>query len=248
MSANPYETPRLLAEYLLLHYGSPEEVLGGKPGPAAAVGFPVRLVRELLAPPPIDAIALDVGCAVGASSFELARSCASVIGVDFSTSFIAAADELRTTGRHAYAKAVEGDLTEPACAVVPADIDPARVRFETGDATALRDFGSPFDVVLAANLLCRLPDPTRFLARLPDLVKPSGQLMLTTPFSWLEEYTPRDRWLGGTTSTGRGFDALCARLEPHFALEHRADVPFLIREHARKFQYGVADGTRWRRR
>ena len=28
--------------------------------------------------------------------------------------------------------------------------------------------------VLAANLLCRLPDPQRFLARLPSLIKPGG--------------------------------------------------------------------------
>lgn len=245
---NPYETPRLVAEYLLLHYGSAEDVLGGKVGPAEAAGFPVRLVRELLGEVPPDATALDVGCAVGASSFELARSCRTVLGIDYSHAFIAAANHLKEHGTHAYEKAVEGDLTESAEARLPGGVDRSGMTFEPGDATALREFPAPFDVVLAANLLCRLPDPARFLERLPHLVKPGGQLLLTTPFSWLEEYTPRDRWLGGTAATGRGFDALRARLEPHFILEHRADIPFLIREHARKFQYGIADGTRWRRR
>ncbi len=254
MSANPYETPRLLAEYLLLHYGSAEEVLGGKIGPAEAAGFPVRLVRELLAPVGPDATALDVGCAVGASSFELARTCASVLGIDYSHAFIAAATHLRDLGTHPYEKAVEGTLTEPAVATVPPGIERHRLTFEQGDACNLdahpnsKIQNRKFSVVLAANLLCRLPDPAAFLARLSDLVSPGGQLLLTTPFSWLEEYTPRDRWLGGTPATGRGFDALRARLEPHFTLEHRADIPFLIREHARKFQYGIADGTRWRRR
>jgi len=101
--------------------------------------------------------------------------------------------------------------------------------------------------VLAANLLCRLPEPMRLLERLPALVRSGGQLLLTTPFTWLEEFTPRANWLGGMPGTGRSFDALQCALEPDFALEHRVELPFLIREHSRRFQYGVALGTRWRR-
>jgi hypothetical protein len=51
--------------------------------------------------------------------------------------------------------------------------------------------------VLAANLLCRLPDPSRFLARLPTLVAPGGVLVLASPYSWLEAWTQRQAWLGG---------------------------------------------------
>jgi hypothetical protein len=40
---------------------------------------------------------------------------------------------------------------------------------------------------------------------------------------------------------------LHSHLSPHFVLELRLDMPFLIREHARKFQWSVALGTRWRR-
>lgn len=32
-----------------------------------------------------------------------------------------------------------------------------------------------------------------------------------------------------------------------FSLVHEEDVPFLIREHARKFQYGVSHATVWRK-
>lgn len=39
-----------------------------------------------------------------------------------------------------------------------------------GDACALRPDLPRFDAVLAANLLCRLPDPQAFLDRLPTLV------------------------------------------------------------------------------
>mgnify|MGYP002398695755 CR=1 FL=1 len=245
---NPYESPKLLAEYLLLHYGGAEDVLDGMPGPADAVGFPTRLVRELLAPVSDDAIALDLGCAVGGSSFELARSCRRVIGIDFSQSFIDAANHLRETGEHPFRRSIEGDIDEPAVARVPADIVRTRVVFQRGDACDLDPGLGAFHVVLAANLLCRLPDPIRLIERLPSLVEPGGQLLLTTPFTWLEEFTPREKWIGGTAAGGRSFDALRALLEPHFTLESVCDLPFLIREHARKFQYGVACGSRWRRR
>ena len=245
---NPYEAPKLVAEYLLLHYGSAADVLGGMPGPAEAAGFPVRLVRELLAPCPPESRALDLGCAVGASSFELARHCREVVGIDFSRAFVRAAKTLRETGEHAYEKLVEGTLAEPAMARLPGDVGRSRVTFSQGDAQALPAELNDFDVVLAANLICRLPDPQRFLDRLPTLVTPGGQLLLTTPFTWLEEFTPREKWIGGTPASGRSLDVLHDRLAPHFTLEHTVDLPFLIREHSRKFQYGVALGTRWRSR
>lgn len=245
---NPYESPKLLAEYLLLHYGGAEDVLGGLPGPVEAVGFPLRLVRELLAPVPADATALDLGCAVGGSSFELARSCGQVLGIDFSQSFVDAATRLRETGEHPFRKSIEGGIDEPAVARVPTDIVRTRVVFQRGDACNLDAGLGGFHVVLAANLLCRLPDPMHLIDRLPALVERGGQLLLTTPFTWLEEFTPREKWIGGTAAGGRSFDALGTLLEPHFTLEHVCDLPFLIREHARKFQYGVACGSRWRRR
>lgn len=245
---NPYESPRLVAEYLLLHYGDAKDVLGGLPGPVDAVGFPVRLVRELLALCAPESRALDLGCAVGASSFEFARHCRDVLGVDFSHAFIRAAETLRATGEHGYEKPIEASLVETAKARVPDEIDRTRTSFSHGDAMALPADLENFDVVLAANLLCRLPDPQRLLDRLPALVKPGGQLLLTTPFTWLEEFTPREKWIGGTPETGRSIDVLHDRLAAHFTLEHTANLPFLIREHSRKFQYGVALGTRWRRR
>lgn len=248
MSENLYESPRLLAEYLLLHYGGVADVLGDRPGPAEAVGFPARLVRELLAPVSAEARSLDLGCAVGGSSFELARSCREVTGIDFSRGFIAAANRLRETGRHPFEKRIEGEISEPAVASVPPDVARDRAKFFPGDAQDLPADLGDFDVVLAANLLCRLPDPARLLARLPDLVRVGGQLLLTTPFTWLEEFTPRENWIGGTAESGRCFDALRARLEPHFELEHAVELPFLIRETARKFQFTFAAGSRWRRR
>jgi len=250
---NIYETDRLLAEYLLFHYGEDAEVLPWPAGPVNALRYPVRCVTEcfdLLGLPP-QARALDLGCAVGRSSFELARSCFEVIGVDYSQRFIAAAQQLRDEGEIPYLRCEEGDLSAPLIARVPAGIDCQRVYFERGDAMNLREDLGAFDAVLLANLIDRLRDPRRCLARLPSLVKPGGQLVIASPYTWIEEFTPRENWIGGAEPNGRPVatrEALQSFLAPAFDLVAVKDLPFLIREHRRKFQWSVAEATIWRRR
>ena len=237
-----YETTRLLDEYLLFHYGSADEVMPWAFGPADALHFPVRTVRTFLDDTPRDR-ALDLGCAVGRSTFELSRTCREVIGLDYSRSFIAAAETLRTAGHLDYNCRAEGAHSRKLTATMPGDCEPERVSFEQGDAMDLREDIGAFDLVHAANLLCRLTDPVQLLRRLPALVRPGGLLILTTPCTWLEEFTPSDRWPASST-----FDWLKATLGDHFTPQRQADLPFLIREHARKFQWSVALGTAWTRK
>ncbi len=253
MLGNPYETDRLLAEYLLFHYGQPREVLPWDFGPSGALDFAVRVVTESLdtAALPAGGRALDLGCAVGRSSFELARHFQEVVGIDFSANFTRAATALRDHGSLPYARTDEGRLTTPMEARVPTDVDRGRVHFETGDACDLRaDLGS-FDAALLINLVDRLPRPQRCLDRLPDLLRPDGQLVISSPYTWMEEYTPAEQWLGGYERAGQRvntFDVLREKLAPDFDFVRSVDVPFLIREHARKFQWSVSLAGVWRRR
>ena len=100
-----YETDALLAQYLLFHYGRPDEVLPWPGGPRDALDYATRVVdegRRLLAAAdawPSGGRALDVGAAVGGSSFALARTFDDVIGVDLSRRFIDAATTLARDGR-----------------------------------------------------------------------------------------------------------------------------------------------------
>jgi len=243
-----YESPRLLAEYLLFHYGAAEEVLPWDFGPKEALGFAVRSVTELLdtrlVPTPSSQLrALDLGCAVGRSSYELSTSCDEVLGIDYSNNFIQAAEHIRTEGGLSYLRHDEARANTSLVAHRPAHGRAAFIRFEQGDAMHLREGLGSFDIVHAANLLCRLTDPKLLLLRLPSLVKPGGQLLLTTPCTWLEEFTPEENWPTGST-----FEWLQAQLSKDFTFAARKDLPFLIREHARKFQWSVALGTRWVRK
>ena len=70
--------------------------------------------------------------------------------------------------------------------------DRTRVTFEQGDACALRSDLGAFDVILAANLVCRLHHPKYFLDRLRQLLpKPGSILVLTGPYTWLQQWTDK---------------------------------------------------------
>ncbi len=245
MNQNSYETTRIVGEYLLFHYGEPEEILppsrSWPPGMEQALNFPARTAARFSGERA--ARGLDVGCAVGRSTFEMARQCDHVLGVDFSKAFIEAAETLRQGGEIPYDRLEEAALTTPLVARPPENIPMEAVAFAEGDAMDLPPELGQFDRVHAANLICRLPEPLRFLRRLPDLLKPGGELVLATPCTWLAEFTPPDHWPPHDT-----FGWLESELSPDFDLRVRDDEPFLIRETARKFQWTTAMLTVWRRR
>ena len=186
--------------------------------------------------------ALDLGCAVGRSSFELAHKIPEVIGIDYSRSFIRAARQLQKKGKIPFRLLEEGKTTKPSFARVPSQIDRKRLCFQAGDALRIPKKLGTFDLVLAANLIDRLPEPQRFLKKvLPQLVRPGGTLLLTSPYTWSADFTPETKWLSDS------FPTIQRSLRPHFRLLHRQNLPFLLREHRRKFQYTFADATLWQR-
>jgi putative 4-mercaptohistidine N1-methyltranferase len=243
MENNPYESTKLLGEYLLFHYGKNEEVLPWSNGPVEALNFTKRTVDSLIDEKSFnaDSRALDVGCAVGASSFVLGKYFGDVLGVDFSQNFIDAANTLKENNSLSYTYLVEGDSFKKAEAVPESTT--GNISFAAGDAMNLDSSLANYDLVHAANLICRLSSPQKFFTRIPDLVRQGGQLLLATPFTWLEEYTPRNNWIG----SGDSKEKLVEKLSPWFQLEYEEDLPFLIREHRRKYQYSISWGTRWRR-
>jgi 2-polyprenyl-3-methyl-5-hydroxy-6-metoxy-1,4-benzoquinol methylase len=117
-----------------------------------------------------------------------------------------------------------------------------------GDALYLPGNIGRFDVVLMANLLDRLSDPRQCLAQMADLINPNGQLIITSPYTWMEEFTPVYNWLGGIDRMGERvstLDSLRHLLEPNFELVVVKELPFLLREHARKYQWSIAQASLW---
>lgn len=248
-----YESKRAVFEYLQFHYGSPEELFPFESGPIEALKFPERCARicqeqvnNVTSRAPTRA--LDVGCAVGASVFELARHYNEVVGVDFSQHFIDAANTMKNDGKMQYETLIRGKVYKKAEAKVATDIDRSRVSFVQGDACNLSPALGKFDLIFASNLLCRLPKPKKFLAEVASFLNTGGSLVLISPYSWLEEYTTIDEWIGATPGSPSSADAVDEILRANsLVLSHRENIPFLIREHERKFQYGVSDCTVWKK-
>ncbi|EGD81050.1 hypothetical protein PTSG_10993 [Salpingoeca rosetta] len=154
----------------------------------------------------------------------------------FGQAFVDCCNELKRDGRMAYERLDEGANYSQHVAEVAADIDRSRCSFYQGDACSLNPDLGQFDVVLMANLLCRLPNPTACLDSLPTFVPRGGHVVITSPFSWLDEFTDRDQWLGGHDGKASR-DGLVERMSANgFKLVKEDSIPFLIREHARKYQ------------
>lgn len=50
--------------------------------------------------------------------------------------------------------------------------------------------------MLAANLIDRLYSPRKFLTTIHERMNPGGLLVITSPYTWLEEYTKkRSGWV-----------------------------------------------------
>lgn len=241
-----YESDAALEQYLFFHYGEEEDYLPFPGSPRGAFGYPARALQALVdrRTLPRDPRALDLGCAVGRTSFELSRWCGEVVGIDLSRAFIRAARRLQRGGPVRIRYAIEGDRRGEAVLRLPDGVRPERVRFAEGDAMALSPRLGRFHLAVLLNLIDRVPDPAACLAALTGRLHPGALLVIASPYTWMEDYTPRARWLGG--ADGRGsFAALSELLRPRFRLVRRKQIPFILREHARKYQWSMAEGTSW---
>jgi putative 4-mercaptohistidine N1-methyltranferase len=242
----PYETDSLAAQYCDAHYG--EDYFGVPNAPATCAGICLELMEGRT-----KGNALDLGCALGRSSFELARGgFQHVTGLDFSGNFCRLAARIREEGRLRYALPQEGEIVsfrQISLADLGLDDVRQRVEFHQADACNLPERYSGYDLVLAANLIDRLHSPRNFLCTIHGRMNPGGVLVISSPYSWMEEYTKKEEWLGGYREAGEPvwtLDGLGRTLSPHFRmLGEPRPLPFVIRETRRKFQHSIAELTAW---
>jgi len=246
IESNSYESDSIVSQYCHFGWGESYFDIPNYPAKCAQMALAYRAQKPKRR-------ALDLGCAIGRSSFELARGFEQVVGIDFSARFIQQAQKLKETALLRYTLPVEGEL-EAFYEVDLADFDllqyREKVEFWQGDACNLKSHYKGFDLIFAGNLLDRLYDPRKFLESLHDRLNPGGMLILTSPYTWQEESTPRSHWIGGFKKDGENFstlDGIREILEPGFSLIETRDVPFVIRETGRKFQHTIAQMSVWER-
>ena len=242
---DPYETDQLTAQYCDAHYGAEHFGVPNFAKSCADVCLELSQGRGRSA-------ALDLGCAVGRASFELARGFDSVTGLDFSSRFFRLAAGMQHEGYLRYALTEEGELLsyhELALAELGLEEVRDKVRFFQADACNLPEKFTGYDLVLAANLIDRLYAPRLFLEGIRGRLNPGGLLVIASPYSWSEQFTKKEEWLGGYREAGENvftLEGLTQCLSPHFRrLGEPRELPFVIRETRRKFQHSVAQLTVW---
>ena len=242
-----YESDKQLSEYAEFHYG--DEYYGVANFHKALASIAIQAMANKPA-----VKALDLGCATGRASFELAKHFEQVTGIDFSARFINLGVQLREQGAIRYTLVDEGSLVSyktRQLSDLGLDEIRTKVEFFQGDACNLKAQFTGFDLILAANLIDRLYQPTEFLAEVHQRLNIGGVLMITSPYTWLEEHTRPENWLGGFKKDGESYttlDGLKNILSSHFRLmQEPQDVPFVIRETRRKYQHSLSEVTLWER-
>ncbi len=126
-----------------------------------------------------------------------------------------------------------------------------KVEFWQGDACNLKPQFTCYDFILAANLIDRLYSPRQFLNSIHERLNIGGVLMIASPYTWLEEHTPKEEWIGGFKQDGENvttLDGLKSILGQHFKLmQAPVEIPFVIRETRHKFQHTLSEVTLWER-
>jgi 5-histidylcysteine sulfoxide synthase/putative 4-mercaptohistidine N1-methyltranferase len=243
-----YETDALVSQYCESHYGKDHHNVPNFPKRSAEIclkymeGKPARR-------------ALDLGCATGRSTFELSRKFDFVTGLDFSARFIKIADELIEKGIIRYILPEEGELVS----YHEVSMDDFgfkglenKVEFYQADAVNLKPQFTNYDLIFAGNLIDRLYDPGKFLDMIHERLNRGGLLVIASPYTWLEEYTKREKWIGGFKQDGEPvttLDGLHRHLDPNFELiDGPFKVPFVIRETQNKFQHTLSNFTVWEKK
>ncbi|CEL95347.1 unnamed protein product [Vitrella brassicaformis CCMP3155] len=268
-----YETPQMVNVYLDMHFST--DVFNGVSNyPARCAALCGQLFRQHgpLVVPLTDTRCLEVGGGVGRATMELSKHFHQVVGSDYSQAFAAAGSQVVREGRVEWRVATEGRLTErrevtfDQLGLTDKSIAD-RVSFRRLDAMALPSaeaMGGKFHLIFGGNLLCRLPDPSKFLTTVHQLLEPGGLLVFTSPWTWLESVTPKELWIGGFKKDGEDYTSLEGLRDilsssrkgrlPGGKASNRftevvpaeREVPFVIRECSRVFQRTSAMLTVWR--
>ena len=243
---NVYETDDLISQYLEFHYGA--SYFNVPNYPVSCIEASLKYATDVAT-----TRALDLGCSVGRSTFELAKYFDHVDGIDFSARFIQQGFQLLENGSVRFTAATEGELVEfkevSLASLGYAELK-NKVVFSQGDACNLKPQFKDYDLIFCGNLIDRLYDPALFLELITQRLNSNGYLVLTSPYTWLEEYTEKSKWLGGVKVNGENFstlDGLKEKLESQYQLVEVADIPFVIRETQRKFQHSVAQMSVWKK-
>lgn len=199
--------------------------------------------------------ALDLGCATGRATFELAKTFDAVEGIDFSARFVQVGARLKSDAYVAFSSREEGELLTPKKVTIDElgyENLRDKVSFWQGDACNLKPNFNSYDFIMATNLIDRLYEPRLFLDSVDERLNKDGILMITSPYTWQESSTKKELWLGGYLDENgkavESIETLKEILGVKFELIHLQDLEFVIKETRRKYQHTISQVSVWRKK
>ncbi|MDF1875580.1 5-histidylcysteine sulfoxide synthase [Sulfurimonas sp. SAG-AH-194-I05] len=241
-----YETDVLVSQYCEFQYG--EEHFNVK-------NFAIECAQVARSLAVNTNKALDLGCATGRATYELAKEFDHVDGIDFSARFVQVGVKLKEEGVIVFTSQEEGTLVTHKKVTMEAlgyESIKHKTAFWQGDACNLKPNFTGYDLIMATNLIDRLYQPRLFLDTVDERLNDDGILMITSPYTWQESSTDKEFWLGGYKDENgkevRTIDTLKEILGVKFELIHTQDLAFVIKETARKFQHTLSHVSVWKKR
>ena len=144
---------------------------------------------------------IDIGCAVGRCSFELAaHNPGLVLGIDLNFSLLRIAQRILRENRITYPLKRSGvvyDRHEYEVAFENKEC----VDFWATDALAPPFENDVFNLVNCLNVFDAVAAPRRLLVAIRDILKAGGNAILATPYDWTPP-TPMQNWVGGHSQFG----------------------------------------------
>ncbi len=141
--------------------------------------------------------AIDLGCAVGRTSFELAKSVDDLIlGVDLNFAMLRTAAAILHQGRVTYPRRRVGMVFDKR--EFPAALEgSSKVDFWACDATSLPFAEESFSLAASLNVIDCVQSPYDHLKEVGRTLQPNGCAFIAAPYDWNVSATPVEAWLGG---------------------------------------------------
>lgn len=196
----------------------------------------------------VEGPAIDLGCAVGRTSFELAKSVDDLIlGVDLNFAMLRTAAAILHQGRVTYPRRRVGIVFDKREFPVVLE-GSSKVDFWACDATSLPFADESFSLAASLNVIDCVQSPYDHLKELGRILKPKGGALVSAPYDWNVNATPVEAWLGGHSQRSESQGAsevmlrsLLAGGEHPYAIQElelvseSEAVPWTLRLHDRSF-------------
>lgn len=229
---NKYENPKVVSSYLWSHYG---DFLNDKDWLPAYLEWSNIMKSS-------KGISLDIGCAVGRFTFEMANKSDLSIGIDLSFAFIKTARELMKNREITFELTEEGILSKSVTIKFFDKFDTNKVEFLIADALHLPFPQSIFTKTSSLNIIDKIPYPLKHLQEMNRVSTHLGsQILISDPYSWSEEVAKIEHWLGGKAEgqfSGYGQDNIIKLLEgsgnlinPSWKVIDKGVINWKIRNH-----------------